>query len=234
MTPGPRAASQRAFGTVLSTRNIGDSDRVLDIFARAHGRITVWSKRARSRARGGAHALAPFASAELTLRPRAEGFSLVGHDETDSRAGIRLRLAALQRAGQITSLVGAIFPPHEPAEVVLTGLNVALDHLAAGRVARAAGLYPRLVQAAGLLPSLTHCGRCRRRLREGHVVAAAAALVCDGCVPDRAVLPVATCEALGGARIETAALAQSVEAVVVGWLSWHVGRSLRLGGMTDG
>ena len=231
MSGQARAGTRAASGLVLLARNVGESDRVYEILVRSVGRSSVWARQARQGGRRLADALSPFDSAAFVLRPRSEGFSLVRAEVERPRLGLRADLARLQRAGQLAVVAQAICQPSDAADGVLDTLEVAFDHLDAGRLARAAGAYPRLLAHAGVAPDLTACARCDRPLADQEAWALAApAMVCAGCAPAGVhALSMQARAGLNYQRIEDDSAAAVVEDVVVGWLSYEVGRSLRRG-----
>ena len=216
-------------GIILQVRNSGEGHRMVDAWLVGLGRTPLWARGARhSRRRFGA-ALSPFASVTLAVQPSPSLWRLQSAELVDDRLGIRKSLQQIGRAAALCRLVMALWPQGQDAPEVLDGLGVALDHLAAGRVARAAGLYPRLAVWAGVMPQLDSCGACgTAELPRCPLAAVATAphLMCRTCAPNGPPLPPEVRSALAGARIDDAAVADHVERVVTGWASWHAGRPL--------
>lgn len=223
----PKRPTQTAVAIVLQVRNVGEGHRMVDAWVRAVGRTALWARHARSSKRRFGGALTPFAELQLTATPDDGPWKLESAQATQERMGIRSSLQAIGRAATLVRVVQALWPQGHDADSVFEGLTVALDHLDQGRMARAAGLYPRLAAWAGLLPSTEHCGACQRPL--AHRICAPAnkpALLCGNCAPHNDALPAPTVAALAGARIEEEAVACQVEAVVTQWVSLFTGRKL--------
>lgn len=215
---------------VLAVHNAGEAHRVVHLFDHRLGRLGVWARYARGSRRRLAGVLEPFYTLRVTAAPQSELYNLHAAEVATGRPQLRGSLSAIGRAATLCNLVRAVFLAGEPATQVYAGLEVALDHLEAGREARAAGLYPRLAVYAGIMPDLTACGRCRAALAPlvlgggeggGHPVA-----LCTGCAPRGTPVAPQVVAALRGARIEDDATAEAVETIVSGWLSVHVGRPL--------
>ena len=223
----PRAAQvHRAL--VLQARNVGDSDRVIDAWVPELGRVALWARSARASKRRFAGALQPFFELSVTMVPKTQGYGVEAAHVLRDRSGIRQSLDQIGRAATVVRVVQALWPQGQDAPGVFDALAVALDHLDAGRLARAAGVYPRLANEGGLLPDLTECGACHRpataRMRASME---RPDLVCEHCHPKGAALAQATLDALSGARIDDPMIATEVEAVVLGWVSLYLGRPLR-------
>lgn len=216
-------------GIILQVRNSGEGHRMVDIWLAGLGRTPLWARGARqSRRRFGA-SLSPFASVTVTVQPNPTLWTLQSAELNNDRLGIRKSLAQIGRAAALCRMVMALWPQGQDAPEVLDGLGVALDHLAMGRVARAAGLYPRLALWSGLLPDLDSCGECAQSEASDRPLAAVATkphLVCRDCAPKAQPLAPAVRDALAGGRIADDAVATAVERVVTDWASLHAGRPL--------
>ena len=225
MAQGRPPVTHRAL--VLQVRNVGEGHRVVDAWLLGHGRIGLWARNARTSKRRFAGALNPFMELLVTVTPEDNLWRLQAADVRADRQGIRDSLSAIGRAATLCRMVQALWPSGQDAAGVFEGLTVALDHLAAARLPRAAGLYPRLAQWAGLMPSLTFCGQCHRAA-ETQLTAPKGrpTLVCTTCAPQEQPLDAAVRAALGGARIEQEAVAARVEAIVTEWVSLFTGKKL--------
>lgn len=221
-------AAQVHRALVLQARNVGDSDRVIDAWVPKLGRVALWARSARASKRRFAGALQPFFELSVTVVPKTQGFAVEAAHVLRDRSGIRQSLAQIGRASTVVRVVQALWPQGQDAPGVFDALGVALDHLDGGRLARAAGVYPRLANEGGLLPDLTACGACHRPV-DGPMRAPEDRpdLVCARCLPKGSALAQATLDALSGARIDEPVIAIEVEAVVLNWVSQYLGRPLR-------
>lgn len=219
--------SQTLRAIVLQVRNVGEGHRMVDAWVYGVGRISLWARHARSSKRRFGSALSPFSLLQITATPDDALWKLESAEAQGDRMGIRASLQGIGRAATLVRVVQALWPTGHDAEGVFEGLTVALDHLDGGRMARAAGLYPRLAALGGLLPSTEQCGNCQRPL--AHRICAPVgkpALLCGNCAPHGAALPQATVAALAGARIEDELVAVQVEAIVTQWVSLFTGKKL--------
>jgi len=224
MAKGRPQVTHRAL--VLQVRNVGEGHRVVDAWLLGQGRIGLWARNARSSRRRFAGALNPFTELLVTVTPEENLWRLEAVDVRVDRHGIRDSLGAIGRAATLCRVVQALWPSGQDADGVFEGLTVALDHLAALRLPRAAGLYPRLAQWAGLMPSLTFCGQCQRSAQQLTAPSGRPYLICSACAPHEPPLAPEVRAALGGARIQEEPVAARVEAIVTEWVSLFTGKKL--------
>jgi hypothetical protein len=163
----------------------------------------------------------------VTVTPEENLWRLQAADVRVDRYAIRQSLAAIGRAATLCRVVQALWPSGQDADGVFEGLTVAFDHLAALRLPRAAGLYPRLAQWAGVMPSLIFCGQCQRPAQQQLTAPGSRPyLVCSTCAPHAPPLTADVQAALGGARIEQEPVAARVEAIITQWVSLFTGKQL--------
>ena len=214
-------------GVVLTVHNAGEAHRVVHLFDHQLGRVGLWARHARGSKRRLAGVLEPFATVRATAGAQGALYNLHAAEVVRVREGIRAELPRIARAANLCTLVRSAWPEQQAAPEVLAGLEVALDHLHHGRVARAAGLYPRLAQLAGLLPDLRRCARCGAPLPPLVPARHEPACYCPRCAaaPHEALSDAAVA-GLQGARLEDAAAADAVERAVMGWFGAHLGKPL--------
>jgi recombinational DNA repair protein (RecF pathway) len=109
-------------------------------------------------------------------------------------------------------------------------LNHALNLLDEGNLARAAGVYPRLLSDAGIMPTLGNCVHCRRSLADGlkGSLISGKGFVCVNCTrPTRWISPDAI-RVLQGEWCEDTEVADEVETTLSHWLQGELGRPLKV------
>lgn len=221
----PRAATELR-AVVLAVHNAGEAHRVVHLFDHRLGRLGLWARNARGSRKRLAGVLEPFYTLRITAVAQGALYNLHAAEVATQRSGLRRSLQAISRAASLCNLVRAAWPEGQAAADVFAGLEVALDHLEAGRVERAAGLYPRLAASAGLLPDLHACGRCGVALPPLVVGGGEPTVSCPACAPHAPPAAPALVEALRGGRVQDEPTAAALEALVSRWLSHHVGRPL--------
>lgn len=225
MPKGRPPQSYRAI--VLQVRNVGEGHRIVDAWLLGQGRVGLWARHARSSKRRFGGALCPFAEVHITAVADDSLWHLETADLHSDRLGIRNSLEAIGRAATLVRVVQALWPTGDDADGMFDGLTVALDHLAAGRLPRAAGLYPRIASLAGLLPSMVRCGACEEPIGgEACAPQGEGLLLCRACAPEIMPLSSEVLAALSGARIENEAVAAVVETLVARWVSLFTGQKL--------
>lgn len=214
-------------GLILHLQNYGESDRIVEILARGHGKISLLARGARASKRRFAGALDLFIGLRAEVIPRGTLWVLSAADVLSPRVGIRGSWEAIERASVLTDCVRALVPEHHESDEVLSVAELGLDVLAAGEISQAAAAFPRLLEAAGLLPDLSRCALCGRDTQQLSRSPVPGGLACHVCRPKVAPLSDAAHRVLVGGHCDDPATAQEVETVCAELVEALVGRRLR-------
>jgi DNA repair protein RecO (recombination protein O) len=172
---------------VLSTVDYGESDRLVTLFTREHGKLTAFAAGARKSKRRFAGALEPFMRVGVQI-VETRG-STVRLDSADIRAGfyaVREDLSLIARALHAVELCRELTRDHEAHPELFDLLEaylVRLDAKEAGPTSLIAFELAALAHA-GLMPRFDSCSLCggepgeRPRFDAGHGGA-----VCEPCAP---------------------------------------------------
>jgi DNA repair protein RecO (recombination protein O) len=136
----------------------GDSDLVVRLFSKEHGRIGSFARKARaSKKRFPALSAPSLGTAALSLRHGSDLFDLHELDVEPAILGLAADLRALAHASYVCELVERMFPEHEPAAD-----SFAVVDAAVGRIARHGAsavllraLELKLLLHVGYLPDLS-------------------------------------------------------------------------------
>jgi DNA repair protein RecO (recombination protein O) len=154
---------------VLRAHDYGDSSRILRLYTRDHGLLSVMAKGVRGRSGKGATAVSTFASGELTayVKPNRDLHTMKDFSCTRLRealGGQILRFAGAASAAELV-LAHAEQDPHpglfEALEAALDALETAPVGELPGRVLT--GLWS-VTEAFGFAPQLEPCVRCHTPL----------------------------------------------------------------------
>lgn len=146
------------------------------------------------------------------------------------RLSLRRDLNAMNRAQQIIEWCRVLSSEHDVSPKLYLFLNHALNLLDSGHLARAAGVYPRLLAEAGIMPHVGGCVRCNRCVTadfQGSLVMGVG-LVCRDCSGHSGMISVAALRVVSGERCEEPMVANEVEAVLTGWLEGELGKALKV------
>jgi DNA repair protein RecO (recombination protein O) len=122
---------ERLNAIVLSTRNYGDSDRIISLFTLEHGHIRGFAKSARASRKRFGGLLEPANRLELILTLKEEGLSRIERvEKTFSNVDLRQQLESLALALYACELVEQLTPEGHPVPRLFRLLSVLLDHLA--------------------------------------------------------------------------------------------------------
>jgi DNA repair protein RecO (recombination protein O) len=214
-------------GVVLHLRDVGESNRVLEVLSQEEGRVALLARGARRSRKRFPGAFDLFVSLEMECTVRPGLWTLEAADVLELRLGIRRELDCLKRASLLTEIARALAPEHERAVALHAALKDGLDALDRGQVSQAASSYPKLLVAAGIISDVSRCGRCGRRAPEELALEPRdGALLCGSCAGS---LPRAPAAAWGGPGelVLTEAMAATVERQVTAWVESHLGRALK-------
>lgn len=151
---------------VLSSRRLGEADRIVGLYTRECGRLSAVAKgirRTRSRTGG---RLEPFSLVHVVLYSgRGSLYTVTSVDTIRSFQAVRDSLFRMQEGAHLVEAVRRVFPEEEqnPAAFNLlvrgmAALAAAADEAAAAQVTLAVRL--KLLLASGYLPELDSCISC--------------------------------------------------------------------------
>lgn len=224
---------------ILRSVPFGESDLVVHLMTREHGRLGVFARGARKSSRRFGGALQPFMllRAELVDRRGSDLADLRGAMVVDAFLPLRDDLGRLAHAGYGVDLVRAVARDHQP-NAPLFDVLVRFFTLLADAGPRSIGLRAlemAVLEAAGLSPRLDSCGRCGTGEGLLFFVPAEGAVACGGCTPpvalpvDRACLALLAALQRGG--LEAAAAAEEaglplepVRQILHAFLTRHLSR----------
>jgi DNA repair protein RecO (recombination protein O) len=212
----PDQRSEQSAALVLRAVDYGESDRVITLLTRDHGRVSTIARAARKSKRRFAGAL--------------EGFALIHAEYTQGRGALpRLDLArvtrafprllsnleALDAAGALMRLARDLLPERAPEPDVFDSLLEALELLDAGASPRAVRLCceARLLAVTGFAPMLQACVSCGREPSPERLAlfdAARGGIVCRACGGGMERMP-GRVRALLQAAMEGATLQEAID-----------------------
>ena len=164
---------------VLRTVDHGESDRVVTLLARGHGRVGAFARGARASKKRFAGALEPFTllSVELVGRPASDLWRLESASVERGFHGIRGDLARIACAAYAVELARELTRDDQPHDDLFDLLVAYLDRLdvapAAPAMLRAYELAA--LAAAGFQPRLDACARCGAEVGAGDAASGGAA-----------------------------------------------------------
>ena len=201
-----------AHALLLRAVDYRDSDRIVTLLTREHGKLSALARGARRSKRRFAGALEPYAVLKVELKAgRSELWTLA--EATIDRAfpGVLGSLERMNRAGAALALVRELSVERAgDAELFVTCVQLltVLDAEDDPNGERLLAFAVRVLALAGVAPHLNTCGRCDKAAPPGRAAyfdPAAGGIVCRGCG--------------GGAfRLSGAALAHLRNAQTDGWL----------------
>ena len=227
--------AQAATALLLRSVDYGDSDRIVTLFTREHGKLTCLAKGARSSRRRYA-GLQPFCLLAVSLRRRGHELAHLDHLQASAfPPGLSTRLEGLAAGYVLLELCDRFEQPESPSPQAFDLLWASLGALAAGAQADwvRSSFALQLLGLAGLAPELTDCRACGRtwpfepaRLSPTH-----AGWLCPACGRGMAgELGLEEAEALRSAALgapHRLNFSSAAEAAVDRLVEFHLGRSLR-------
>lgn len=239
--PGFRRPLYRDDAVVLRVQKLGESDRIITLFTRRHGRVRAVAKGVRrTTSRFGAR-LEPFGHVDVQLAQgrtlhtvaQVEGIDLYGKRFTDDYPRYTAASAVAETAERLT-------PVEEEPSLRLYLLTLgALRALAAAERAGTLVLDAYLLRAmgvAGWAPALTECAVCGTPGRHRAFSVPAGGSVCADCRPLGAANPSpATLDLMAALANGDWSVADAAEpgarrecsGLVAAHLQWHLERGLR-------
>lgn len=169
------ARDLKLLALVLHAVDHGETDRVVTLLARGHGKLAAFARSARVSRRRFGGALEPFTLVHAELSGQGGGDRLLRLDSVSPERAfhaIRGDLARIACAAYATELAGALVRDHEPHDELF---DLLVDYLARLDAAPARPATLRAYElaalaAAGYQPRLDACARCGEPLPDGGLV----------------------------------------------------------------
>jgi DNA repair protein RecO (recombination protein O) len=180
--------AEKARAVVLSSRALGEADRIVRLFTRELGRVDAVVKGVRKTTSRWGGRLEPFNVCDLVLHPGRSLYTVTQAQLVDVFAHLRTDREGLTAAAIVCEAAAGLTPEHEPEERVFALLRNALREADKGFAGRAIdaplvlGALLKLLYEAGYLPVLDHCAACGGGGRALGYSAARGGLVCGDCL----------------------------------------------------
>lgn len=156
--------SEGDLGVVLKTTPLRESDLLVTLYTRTHGRVAAVARGARKSQRrfAGALQLLVLARYQLGRRPRGELWGLDAAEVVREWTPLASDVFAVAHASYIAELVTALVPPESPEPQVLDVIVALWESLAEGGPSPAAlrAVELALFDLAGHRPALDACAAC--------------------------------------------------------------------------
>lgn len=151
---------------VLSRRNLGEADRIFDVFTVRSGRLSIIAKGARKPESRNGRSLDLLNQVMLHLYHGRNLETVRGVETIATHPELRTNLEAFGHASYVADLVRAMTHENEPSEQIYTLLAQTLSLLADGVDPWAVTRYFEyaLLEATGFQAELYACPRCREPL----------------------------------------------------------------------
>ncbi|HYN95171.1 MAG TPA: DNA repair protein RecO [Pilimelia sp.] len=244
--PGFRRQLYRDDAVVLRVQKLGESDRIITLLTRRHGRVRAVARGVRRTSSKFGARLEPFGHVDLQLAgdpqqpgaglhtvSQAEGIDLYGGRFATDYPRYTAASAVVETAERLTPV------EHEPALRLFQLTLGALRALAAGEHAGTLVLDAYLLRAMGLAgwaPALAACAVCGTSGQHRAFSVPAGGCVCGDCRPPGAAHPAPATLALmvalsvgdwGVADAAEAGPRRECSGLVAAHLQWHLERGLR-------
>ncbi len=194
--------AEKARAVVLSSRPLGEADRIVRLFTRELGRVDAVVKGVRKTTSRWGGRLEPFNVCDLVLHPGRSLFTVTQAQLVDVFARLRADREALTAAAIVCEAAAGLTPEREPEERVFALLRNTLRELDRGFSGRALesplvlGALLKLLFEAGYLPVLEHCATCGSGERALGFSAARGGLTCADCAGEAVPITPQAIEAL--------------------------------------
>jgi DNA repair protein RecO (recombination protein O) len=238
---GFRARLYRDEAVVLRGQKLGESDRIITLFTRRHGRVRAVARGVRRTTSKFGARLEPFGHVDVQIAQgrslhsvaQVEAIDLYGKRFVDDYPRYTTASAIAETAERLTPI------EEEPALRLYLLTLGALRVLGAGQHASALVLDSYLLRAMGLAgwaPALTECAVCGTPGRHRAFSVPAGGCVCAECRPPGAAHPApATLDLMAALATGDWVVADAAEAasrreaagLVAAHLQWHLERGLR-------
>ena len=186
------ARQEKTRAVILSSRPLGEADRILRLYAREIGRVDAVAKGVRKTTSRWGGRLEPFNVCDLVLHHGRSLHTVTQAQLVDVFMRLRTDREALTAAAVACEAVGGLTPMHEPDERVFALLRNALRALDEGfrgpalQAPLLLGALLKLLHIAGYMPVLCSCAACGGGERAIGFSAAQGGLMCPDCMDDAA------------------------------------------------
>lgn len=222
-------AKQELEGVVLHLRDYQDSHRIVEFFSLEEGRRFLIARGARASRKRFAGILDRFCRLRVVASPGRELWTLHEAAPIELHLSLRHNLEAMNRANQIMEWCRLLLAEGEETPVIYRYVIHALKLLCEGELARAVGMYPRVLAAAGMMPELGVCARCSEPVESSPgALVPGLGIVCGGCRSGPPSLSPAALGVLRGGRCDELSVAEEVEQTLSAWLEAEAGLPLRV------
>jgi DNA repair protein RecO (recombination protein O) len=233
---------------ILRSVNYRESDRILTLYTREHGKLSAIARAARKSSKRFGGALLPFAVFDVSLTPSRKGsgemFTISQASLQRANDGLGKDLTRLGVAGFLLELIREAAPEHESSEPLFRLGDEALTLLSDEPMLNPRGLMlaagMRILAQCGLAMSVGRCNACGREVPGGKSVyfdTLRGGVVCTPCGGGPILLDAETATAfafleqhpvLDGARhsISPETLAH-MESVFTGFIQMHLEKELK-------
>jgi len=197
--------AEKARAVVLSSRPLGEADRIVRLFTRELGRVDAVVKGVRKTTSRWGGRLEPFNVCDLVLHPGRSLYTVTQAQLVDVFARLRADREALTAAAIVCEAAAGLTPEHEPEERVFALLRNTLRELDRGFSGRALesplvlGALLKLLFEAGYMPVLERCAACGSGERALGFSAARGGLTCADCAGEGVPITPEAVEALSAA-----------------------------------
>jgi DNA repair protein RecO (recombination protein O) len=222
-------AKRELEGVVLHLRDYQDSHRIVEFFSLEEGRLFLIARGARASRKRFAGIVDRFCRLRVVASPGRELWTLHEAAPIELHLSLRQSLEAMNRANQIMEWCRLILAEREEAPVIYRYVTHALKLLCEGNLARAVGMYPRVLAEAGMMPEVGCCARCAGQVKGAPgALVPGVGMVCGGCCSGAPSLSAAALGVLRGDRCDELSVAEEVEQSLSGWLQNETGLPLRV------
>ncbi|MBS1250353.1 MAG: DNA repair protein RecO [Chloroflexi bacterium] len=160
----------RTEGVVLRRKNFGETDRLLTLFTRKLGRVTVIAKAVRKPTSRKTGHVEPFMRSMLLIAKGRNLHILTQAETIDAYTPLRENLEGIGYGAYVVELMDA-FTYEEGANLTLYKLLITtLERLSRGDIPQVALLYYelRLLEEVGFHPEFFNCVECGKEIKEEH------------------------------------------------------------------
>jgi DNA repair protein RecO (recombination protein O) len=226
---------------VLRAQKLGESDRIVTLLTRSHGRVRAVARGVRKTSSRIGGRLEPFAHVDIQLYTgkslenitQVESISAMGGQLSSDYVAWTSGTAMLETAERLTPHEGE--PAVPQFALLVSGLRSMTAREHDPRLILDSYLL-RSLAVAGWSPSFHDCAQCGSSGPHRAFAIAAGGIVCDGCRPPGSAAPTPEAIALLGAllsgewdRAESSELRARSEAsgLIAAFLQWHLDRGLK-------
>ncbi len=181
--------SEKARAVILSSRPLGEADRIVRLATRELGRVDAVVKGVRKTSSRWGGRLEPFNICDLMLHPGRSLYTVTQAQLVEAFPLLREGREALTGAALTCEAFAGLTPLYEPDRRIFALLTAALRELGRGFAGPAVssplvlGIFFKLLCEAGYLPVLDHCSACGEvaGVAVAGFSAARGGLVCECC-----------------------------------------------------